>query len=153
MSNVLNDNNEEILSYKNMKAVSKELEILSDTWRDFWEFLCYSHSRPVQAIKLKYNDILDKYILLPSCERYSEVLIPVNDAIKHILERRKHLYPDDVYIFQSHSNRIKYFKRPITLIAFNRALRKASILTLNKPLSSKYALYFEAKHYVHIKQT
>ena len=43
-----------------------------------------------------------------------------------MIDRRRKNYPGDVFVFQSHSNRVKYERRPVTLIAFNTALRRAA---------------------------
>lgn len=133
----------DILSYKNMKKISKELGKSSDTWSDFWEFLCYTHLHPSQVLKIKIEDINKKNIKIPTSGKFPEVIIPLNNETNRIVIRRKIRYPNDIYLFQSHSNRVKLFNRPITLIAFNRALRKASYSTCNILISSKHSFYFD----------
>ncbi|HHT0417614.1 TPA: hypothetical protein ACTW9B_005354, partial [Klebsiella michiganensis] len=56
-----------------------------------------------------------------------------------ILERRRETYPQDVFVFQSHSNRVKNRDSPVTVIAFNAALRKVSKLATGELASSKNA--------------
>ncbi|MDV1094448.1 hypothetical protein RZQ20_19490, partial [Raoultella ornithinolytica] len=46
--------------------------------------------------------------------------------VEAMIARRRERYPEDVFLFQSHSNRVKYHRRPVTIIAFNAALRRAA---------------------------
>ena len=46
---------------------------------------------------------------------------------------------NDIFIFQSHSNRVKFKEQPVTVIAFNRALKIASSGVTDKKVSSKSA--------------
>ncbi|MGD1736722.1 hypothetical protein ACP6DW_33180, partial [Klebsiella pneumoniae subsp. pneumoniae] len=55
------------------------------------------------------------------------------------LERRRTTYPEDVFVFQSHSNRVKNRASPVTVIAFNTAIRKVSKVTTGELASSKNA--------------
>ncbi len=49
------------------------------------------------------------------------------------------MYPQDIFVFQSHSNRVKNKYSPVTIIAFNAALRKVSKLATGEVVSSKNA--------------
>ncbi|KAE9756539.1 hypothetical protein GP728_15085 [Enterobacteriaceae bacterium TzEc084] len=51
---------------------------------------------------------------------------PSTPPVEAMIARRRERYPEDVYLFQSHSNRVKYHRRPVTIIAFNAALRRAA---------------------------
>ncbi|HFY0731578.1 TPA: hypothetical protein ACIGWT_002501, partial [Citrobacter amalonaticus] len=68
-----------------------------------------------------------------------EINIIAPSPVLNIILRRREVYPDDVYVFQSHSNRVKAKKNPVTVIAFNRALKKASAGVTDTIVTSKCA--------------
>lgn len=104
--------------------ISYRLKCLSNTWHNLWCFLQITGMGTKQALNLTFSDV--KYINLP------------DDAHK-IISRRKILYPDDVFLFQSHSNRVKFRVQPVSHIAFNNAIRSVSRGITNKRVSSKSA--------------
>ncbi|MFM4258989.1 hypothetical protein AB8S16_28370, partial [Klebsiella pneumoniae] len=55
-----------------------------------------------------------------------ELRVKSTPPVEAMIARRRERYPEDVYLFQSHSNRVKYHRRPVTIIAFNAALRRAA---------------------------
>ena len=61
------------------------------------------------------------------------------NIIKNIIVKRRTLYPNDIFLFQSHSNRIKAYVRPVTIVAFNSALRLVSQEITHKNVSSRSA--------------
>jgi len=88
---------------------------------------------------LKYNDVHEDVVFLKSHRRYKGEFLNMNISLKKLIEIRAKRYPDDVYIFQSHSNYKKFNQSPLTLIAFNRALKIASEKVTTKTVSSKSA--------------
>ncbi|MBZ7490739.1 hypothetical protein FMJ35_31180, partial [Klebsiella michiganensis] len=52
--------------------------------------------------------------------------VEIPPAVMAMITRRRERHPEDIFVFQSHSNRVKNECRPVTLIAFNAALRHAS---------------------------
>lgn len=63
----------------------------------------------------------------------------IPSPVDEIIKRRRKAYPDDIYIFQSHSNRTGTEKKPVTVVAFNTALKYAATGVTNKNVSSKSA--------------
>lgn len=61
--------------------------------------------------------------------------------ISYTIDSHERGYPGDVFLFQSHSLRVKANARPVTVIAFNATLKKAAQGVTCKTVSSKNALY------------
>jgi len=51
--------------------------------------------------------------------------IEINDVARSIIEKRRQAYPDDVFLFQSKSNRVKGAAKPVTREAVSRAFKAA----------------------------
>ncbi|NAU10393.1 hypothetical protein EE090_22585 [Klebsiella pneumoniae] len=73
-----------------------------------------------------YDDIDDGLILIRKQGHLKELRVESTPPVEGIIARRRERYPEDVFLFQSHSNRVKYQRRPVTIIAFNAALRRAA---------------------------
>ncbi len=65
-------------------------------------------------------------MLIQACGRLKALRIELTPPIKKILNCRREKYQGDIFVFQSHSNRMKYECRPVTLIAFNTALSRVA---------------------------
>ncbi|ECI2309207.1 hypothetical protein AH865_22210 [Salmonella enterica subsp. enterica serovar Infantis] len=130
---------ENTLTLREFLAVRKNLEDISGTRADLWTLLCLTRTMITRLIRLKYQDIHDDEIVLPGHGKFAEKRLSPGPAIRKIVVRRRAGFPDDIYLFQSHSNRVKAVVRPVTLIAFNRALQKASMGVTDKIISSKSA--------------
>ncbi|WP_438436234.1 hypothetical protein [Klebsiella pneumoniae] len=65
-------------------------------------------------------------ILIRKQGHLKELRVKSTPPVEAMIARRRERYPEDVYLFQSHSNRVKYHRRPVTIIAFNAALRRAA---------------------------
>lgn len=130
---------ENALTLHEFLAVRKNLEDISTTWADLWTLLCLTRTMVTRLIRLKYQDIHDDVIVLRKHGKFAEKRLSLSPAIRKIVVRRRTGFQDDIYLFQSHSNRVKAVARPVTLIAFNRALKKASTGVTDKIISSKSA--------------
>ena len=75
---------------------------------------------------LSHDDTDGDSILLREQGRLKALRVELTPPAIAIIERRRERYPEDVFVFQSHSNRVKYECRPVTLIAFNTALGRAA---------------------------
>lgn len=71
--------------------------------------------------------------------RYKEMEMSMPPIIIEIIQRRRNKYPADDYVFQSHSNRVKAERKPVTVVAFNQALKSAASGITTKNVSSKNA--------------
>ncbi|EGF6523557.1 hypothetical protein IC066_004426 [Salmonella enterica] len=130
---------ENALTLHEFLAVRKNLEDISTTWADLWTLLCLTRTMVTRLIRLKYQDIHDDVMVLRKHGKFAEKRLSLSPAIRKIVVRRRTGFQDDIYLFQSHSNRVKAVARPVTLIAFNRALKKASTGVTDKIISSKSA--------------
>ena len=129
------------LSFRQFLEINSKIMYISDTWSDLWVMIYYTQLSVGRLIRLKYDDISDNSFNTGKRGRLEELRIESTAPIKQILERRRKRYPDDIYVFQSHSNRVKKSPRPVTVIAFNAALRKAGATRLGQPVSSSSAKY------------
>lgn len=122
-------------------AIHKNLRGISDTWSDLWALLYLSQTSPTRLLRLKYTNIKQDVVVLEGAGKRVEKHIPISPGIKAIIHSRRIKYPEDIFLFQSHANRVKAVPRPVTLIAFNTALKKAAKSVTNKAVSSKSAFF------------
>lgn len=120
-------------------GIYNNLYSISDSWADLWMMLFVTRVPVGRILMLKYNDVHEDVIFLKSHRRYKGEFLNMNISLKKLIQIRAKRYPDDVYIFQSHSNYKKFNQSPLTLIAFNRALKIASEKVTTKTVSSKSA--------------
>ncbi|MCS2169630.1 hypothetical protein MUU46_04750 [Scandinavium sp. TWS1a] len=117
--------------------IKQRLKSISHTWSDLWDFLSLTDIKVSEAVQLQYTDI---YESLLDCT-HNGIALGLSPEALGLINRRKKLNSKDRYIFQSRSNRVKYKEQPVTVIAFNAALRNVGIsIGLNK-ISSKHAKY------------
>ena len=112
------------LSISEYEAIARRLQNISQTWRDLWNFLPCITLSARQTLVLTFADC--GHLILP-------------DAARDLITQRRTQFPEDAYLFQSHSNRVKHQIRPVTLVAFNQALRIAAAEVTDKNVSSKCA--------------
>lgn len=124
---------------KEIALISHKLKDISDTWSDLWVFLCLVPLSVGQVINLKHRNFDGKYLNLEKGARFKSVQVETPPLICELIQRRREKYPDDIYIFQSHSNRVKFQGKPVTVIAFNRALKVAAKGVTDVVVTSKCA--------------
>ena len=91
-----------------------------------------------RVVRLRFRDICDgEVILLPACGRFAEQQLALTPELRAMTDRRRKRCPHDIYLFQSHSNRVRSAARPVTVIAFNQALKKAAANVIMENISSK----------------
>lgn len=112
---------------------------MSDTWPNLWIIIYCTQLSVGRLIRLKYDDIIEHSFNIDQQWRQKELCIELTVPIEQILKRRREMYPDDIYLFQSHSTRVKFPPRPVTVIAFNTALRKAGSTIPGPTVSSSSA--------------
>lgn len=128
-----------MLTFQEFGAINSRLKSENDTWSDLWACLYFMGESIGRVIMLKYSDVSEGYINFAPKGRLKEKHLPVSHAVSKMLRARRMLYPDDIFIFQSHSNRIGSEIKPVTVIAFNAALKRASAGVTHKNISSKTA--------------
>lgn len=127
------------ISFEQFLTINSNLAHISDTWSDMWALIFYTGLSVGRLIDLRYTDIESETAYLREKGRLKAKQIELSAPVCTILERRRMMYPQDIFVFQSHSNRVKNKYSPVTIIAFNAALRKASKLATGEVVSSKNA--------------
>lgn len=120
--------------------IHKNLENHSDTWADLWLLLNLTRARVTQLLQCSFRDIQKDVLLLPAYSVFAEKRIPLSPTARVIIAQRRKRYPNDFYLFQSHSPRVRATARPVTVIAFNTALKIVARTITHKTVSSKSAL-------------
>ncbi|EDV8696823.1 hypothetical protein B2E24_003796 [Salmonella enterica] len=129
----------DVLTFYEFVVINHRLRMISETWADLWISLHYLPVSVGRLVWLRYTDITDTHIIFPGKGRYKEVSLLIPAPVSEVIHRRKATWPDDIYIFQSHSNRVKSRRLPVTVIAFNRALKQAAVGLTRKNITSKCA--------------
>lgn len=129
------------LSSAEFRGVHENLEHISDTWAALWLLLNLTQARVTQLIYCRYQDIHEDTLILPAHGMFAPAKILLCPTARMIISRRRSRYPQDVFLFQSHSRRVQHTAKPVTVIAFNAALKKAARGVTGKRVSSKSALF------------
>lgn len=132
-----------ILTVKEFFEIRINLNEISDTWSDLWVILHLSKCTPARLLNLRYTDIENGRFIFRAADGLIQGYTDIGPGIDKIISSRRAKYPDDIYVFQSHSNRLQISPRPVTLIAFNAALKKASRGVTDKTVSSKSAAFLK----------
>ncbi|WP_354648249.1 hypothetical protein [Klebsiella michiganensis] len=119
-------NRKKTLTFVQFLLINSQLANISDTWADLWALIFHTGLSAGRLLALRYDDVDGHSILIREQGRLKELCIELSSPAMAMIDRRRKNYPGDVFVFQSHSNRVKYERRPVTLIAFNTALRRAA---------------------------
>lgn len=130
----------DILTLHEKIIISKRLEQISETWSDLWMVSYYTGISAGRLITIKYTDFDGRSINFFDKQTKSTTNALIGSKAAEVINKRKHRLPNDIYIFQSHSNRVKNRAKPVSLIAFNIALKEASIYLYDKNVSSLSAI-------------
>lgn len=79
----------------------------SDLYADIWKFGLNAALRISDLLEIKYSDINDGSIKLVESKTGKAREIRLNANALAVVNTRKAAYPNDVYLFQVHSNRAK----------------------------------------------
>lgn len=132
-------NGKKTISFEQFLTINSNLMHMSDTWADLWALIFHTRLSVGRLIDLRYIDVEGGTAYLREKGRLKAKQIELSAPVCTILKRRRMMYPQDIFVFQSHSNRVKNKCSPVTIIAFNAALRKASKLATGGVVSSKNA--------------
>ncbi len=128
-----------LLTFYEIASINHRLLDISDTWADLWVCLHYLPVGIGRVRMLRYTNLVGSNLTFEQRGRLKEINIIAPSPVRNIILRRREIYPDDVYVFQSHSNRVKAEEKPVTVVAFNRALKLASSGVTTKNVTSKCA--------------
>ncbi|PWI77092.1 hypothetical protein DEO48_26210 [Enterobacter sp. CGMCC 5087] len=130
-----------ILTVTEFDRIRRNLEQVSDTWADLWTLLSLTRLRVTQLLRCRYQDINEGIISLPGHGGVNEQQLTLSYTALAIISHRRKRHPFDIFLFQSHSRRVSPPQGPVTLIAFNTALKRASRGATHKTVSSRSALW------------
>lgn len=119
-------NGKKTISFEQFLTINSNLVSISDTWADLWALIFHTGLSAGRLLSIRYDDIDGDLILIRKQGHLKELRVKSTPPVDAMIARRRERYPEDVYLFQSHSNRVKYHRRPVTIIAFNAALRRAA---------------------------
>lgn len=128
-----------LLTFYEIASINHRLLDISDSWADLWVCLHYLPVGIGRVRMLRYTNLVGSNLTFEQRGRLKEINIIAPSPVRNIILRRREIYPDDVYVFQSHSNRVKAEEKPVTVVAFNRALKLASSGVTTKNVTSKCA--------------
>ena len=114
------------LTFAQFLVINSQLANISDTWADLWALIFHTSLSAGRLLALRYDDIDNDSILIRERGRLKALRVEIPPRAMAMITRRRERYLEDVFVFQSHSNRVKYECRPVTLIAFNTALGRAA---------------------------
>lgn len=119
-------NGKKTISFEQFLTINSNLVSISDTWADLWALIFYTRLSAGRLLSLRYDDIDGCSIMIREPGHLKVLKVELSLPAMAMIDRRRERYPEDVFLFQSHSNRVKYQRRPVTIIAFNAALRRAA---------------------------
>ncbi|HFP9385567.1 hypothetical protein [Klebsiella michiganensis] len=114
------------LTFMQFLIINSQLASISDTWADLWVLIFHTSLGAGRLLSLRYDDIDGNSILIRERGRLKALRVEIPPTVMAMIARRRERHPEDIFVFQSHSNRVKYQRRPVTIIAFNAALRRAA---------------------------
>lgn len=114
------------LTFMQFLITNSQLASISDTWADLWVLIFHTSLGAGRLLSLRYDDIDGNSILIRERGRLKALRVEIPPTVMAMIARRRERHPEDIFVFQSHSNRVKNECRPVTLIAFNTALNRAA---------------------------
>ncbi|HBC7362204.1 TPA: hypothetical protein L2B26_005266 [Klebsiella oxytoca] len=114
------------LTFMQFLIINSQLAGISDTWADLWVLIFHTSLGAGRLLSLRYDDIDGNSILIRERGRLKALSVEIPPTVMAMIARRRERHPEDIFVFQSHSNRVKNECRPVTLIAFNTALNRAA---------------------------
>lgn len=122
----MNVSSKESLTFAQFLIINSHLVKISDTWADLWALIFHTSLSAGRLLSLRYDDIDGNSILIRERGRLKALRVEIPPTVMAMIARRRERHPEDIFVFRSHSNRVKSECRSVTLIAFNTALRHAS---------------------------
>lgn len=118
-------NGKKTISFEQFLTINSNLVSISDTWADLWALIFHTGLSAGRLL------VFDMMILMVTWYWYENRVTWRSYVLNQPLQWRRWLLVEEnaiqkMFLFQSHSNRVKYQRRPVTIIAFNAALRRAA---------------------------
>lgn len=105
----------------------KYLVYISGTWDVLWFLLNLTQVHITQLLRCRYQDWQVGFHHTTGNQSLPGETAPLTPAARVIVTQRQRRCQGDVFLFQSHSLRVQATARPVTVIDFNMALKKATL--------------------------
>ena len=110
------------------------------TFADAWALNLNLALRISDLLALTFDDVAGNVVTIKEKKTGKLKVFPINNRAREIISRRRAAYPEDVFLFQSKSNRVKNQPaRAITREAASRAFSEAGEMVTEKNISSHSA--------------
>ncbi len=93
----------EHLSSTQVHDIADQLRYISATWSDLWMMIFLTKLKASRLLTIKFTQVINGELIFPN----ENISIKLSPSVIHLIKTRKFNYPSDIYLFQSHSNRIK----------------------------------------------
>lgn len=121
-------------------AIEKVLRYRNETYADAWALNLNLALRISDLLALTYKDVAGTEIRITEGKTKKARVIPINEKARKIINRRRAAYPEDIFLFQSRSNRVKsQAARPVTRESASRAFSEAGEMVTDKNIGTHSA--------------
>ena len=107
-------------------AIEQNLKSKGDIYSDVWKFGLNTAMRIQDLLAIEYSKLdLDKkeYSLIEMKTNKTRT-ITLNNGALAVINRRREQYPDDKFLFQSHSHKLKRnVKKPVSRVTVSRVFK------------------------------
>ena len=112
-------NTVEAVDHIQAQKIKIELKKHSPDYADIWIFGLNVSLRITDLLSLQYGafDLEKRQLVLVEQKTGKSREVRLNDGAMQIINKRRKMYPEDIFLFQTHSNRAKHLKKPISRVA------------------------------------
>lgn len=112
-------NTVEAVTLLDAKKIEAELKKNAPDYADIWKFGLNVALRISDLLAIEYQglDLAQKKLIITEGKTRKQREIRLNDSAIEIINKRRVKYPQDIYLFQPHSNRAKSLIKPISRVA------------------------------------
>ncbi|WP_034940909.1 tyrosine-type recombinase/integrase [Erwinia mallotivora] len=96
-----------------------------ETYAEIWRLNLNLALRISDLLALTFEDVQANTLRITETKTGKVKQFPINDAARAIIEKRRKENPEDVYLFQSKSNRVKAQASPVAREGVSRAFKAA----------------------------
>ncbi|MGC6031571.1 hypothetical protein [Enterobacter kobei] len=93
-------------------GIRRNLERSADTWAALWLLLNLTQVQATQLLRCRYQDWQGDVLVLPAYGIFAEKRITLSPGARAVIDQRRKRYPNDVFLFRSHSMRVKTTTNP-----------------------------------------
>ncbi|WP_456407746.1 tyrosine-type recombinase/integrase [Thiolapillus sp.] len=129
---------EAVKSKEQIEAVSALLANHDPLYADIWKFGLNTALRIQDLLSIRFSDIdLQRHTITLTEQKTGKArTITLNNPALEIVQRRREQWPDDTYLFQSHSPRLRRgVIQPVSRVSVSRAFKRAGD-TLNLKINT-----------------